>query len=72
MKLMLIDNFHGTFHRLWSVRLGIIATVCSGIEVALPMLESVIPHGVFGVISFVFTVAALIARAVSQPKLATA
>ena len=72
MKLMLINDFRETFHKLWSVRFGVAAGLLSGIEVILPnlpMIQDLIPRGTFGLLSFVLTIAAVIARAVAQPKL---
>lgn len=65
----LIDNWKQKALKLWSIRLGLIAALLSGVEVILPMFADEIPRGVFAIASFITTVAAMVARLVSQPKL---
>jgi hypothetical protein len=55
--------------KLWSIRLGLVAALLSGVEVILPLFADAAPRGAFAVASFVTTVAAMIARLVSQPAL---
>jgi len=46
----------------------VLAGLLSGIEVVLPLFEPSLPQGVFGILSFGSTVAAVIARIMVQPK----
>lgn len=55
--------------KAWSFRFIIIAAILSGIEVALPYLADKFPTGIFAALSFVFTMLAMIARVVAQPKM---
>lgn len=57
--------------RAWSVRLGLIAAILAGLEVAVPLLQYVlpIPQGVFAALAFLVTVAANIARLIQQKDL---
>lgn len=67
--MRLIDDFKHVFPRLWSVRLAILAGLLSGVEVLLPLFPEIMPRGCFAAASFVVTLAAIVARAVAQPKL---
>lgn len=67
----LIKDFRQTFPRLWSVRLAAVASVLSAIEVALPVFSDAMPRGWFAGASFVVTLLAMMARAISQPSLHT-
>lgn len=62
----LIPDFKQKFPKLWSVRLGVVAAVLSGLETILPLFETAIPRGVFAGLSFIAVVAAVIARGVAQ------
>lgn len=53
--------------RAWSVRLIFLAAVLTGIEVILPLFGDAIPRNVFAALSFVSTVAAMVARVLIQP-----
>ncbi|CCV12916.1 conserved hypothetical protein [Mesorhizobium sp. STM 4661] len=57
--------------RAWSVRLMIVAIFLSGLEVALPFFEDLlpVPRGVFGALSGFVTIAALWARITVQKNL---
>ena len=55
--------------RAWSVRYMIIAAILSGIEVALPFFSDEFPKRIFAALSFVFVVAAFVARFVAQGNL---
>lgn len=55
--------------KLWSIRLGLVAALLSGVEVILPLFVDAIPRGAFAIASFVTTAAAMVARLVSQPAL---
>lgn len=55
--------------KAWSFRLVLLAAVLSGLEIVLPYMVDKFPNGVFITLSFVVTVAALIARVIAQPKM---
>ena len=55
--------------KAWSFRLVLLAAVLSGLEIVLPYMIDKFPNGVFITLSFVVTVAALIARVIAQPKM---
>ena len=55
--------------KAWSFRLVLLAAVLSGLEIVLPYMVDKVPNGVFITLSFVVTVAALIARVIAQPKI---
>ena len=55
--------------KAWSFRLVLLAAVLSGLEIVLPYMVDKFQNGVFITLSFVVTVAALIARVIAQPKM---
>jgi hypothetical protein len=65
----LVYGWENIIKRAWSVRLVIIASLLSGLEVIIPMFSDYFPRGLFAVISFVVTVGALVARITAQPDL---
>lgn len=69
MKFQLIDNWRFLATRLWSIRLGMLAALLSGIEVVLPLFESAMPRGMFAISSFFVTVGAVVSRLVAQPSI---
>lgn len=62
------EEWRWIVRKAWSFRLILLAAVLSGLEVVMPLVQSVIPAKVFGFASFVVTAAALVARVVAQPK----
>lgn len=69
--MKLIDNWRAVLKHAWSVRLLLIAGVLSGLEVALPLLNGVlpIPPLTFATLSGLCVFGAFIARFVVQEKL---
>lgn len=67
--MKLHDDWKKIVKKAWSFRFIIIAAILSGAEVALPYLADKFPSGVFASLSFVFTMMAMIARVVAQPKM---
>jgi hypothetical protein len=67
--MQLIPEFKTNFRKFWSVRLGIVAAAFSGCEAFLPLFEHAVRPGIFALISFVFGIAALVARGVAQKAL---
>lgn len=66
-----VADWRDVLRYAWSVRLMILAALFSGAEVALPFLDGWLPisPGLFGLLSFLTTVAAFIARFVAQKSL---
>lgn len=53
-------------HKLWSVRLAILAAVMGAIEATLPLWQSALPDGVFAALASVVGVGAAVARVIKQ------
>jgi hypothetical protein len=64
-----IDDWRRNWHRLWSMRLLILAASLQAAIELLPYFADVIPPKPFGILSLFLTVAAGIARLVQQPAL---
>lgn len=56
-------------HRLWSVRLAVIAAALAALETSLPLWSGVVPDNVFAFASSAVGIAAAIARVVRQEAL---
>lgn len=66
MKLR--DDWKLVVKKAWSVRLGAMAALFSGLEVVVPLFQDAMPRGRFAILSFVTVAAAMVARLVAQPK----
>jgi hypothetical protein len=55
--------------KAWSIRLGALAAILSGVEVILPMFSDLFPRNLFAGLSFLAVVGAMVARFVAQPKM---
>jgi hypothetical protein len=66
-----VANWRAVLRRAWSVRLMLLAGLLSGAEVALPLLDGIlpIPPGVFAALTFITVGAAFVARLVVQKGL---
>jgi hypothetical protein len=66
-----VHNWRDVLRKAWSIRLMLLAALLSGAEVALPLLDGVlpIPPGIFAALTFVTVGAAFIARLVVQKGL---
>lgn len=53
-------------HKLWSVRLAVIAAALAALEASLPLWSGVVPDNVFAAASSAVGVAAAIARVIRQ------
>lgn len=64
----LVSNWKRVLKHAWSIRLIIVAGVLSGAEIALPLLDGLlpVPKGVFAGLSFAATAGAFVARLVAQ------
>ena len=68
MRLHLVWNWREILRYAWFIRLIIVAGLLSGAEVALPLIQSVlpVPPGIFAGLSFAATAGAFVARIVAQ------
>lgn len=68
--MSLIENWRRVLRYAWSIRLIVLAAVLSGLELVVQLVGASlpIPPMTLGVLSFVVTVAAFIARFVAQPS----
>lgn len=64
--MKLLPNWRDILRRAWSLRLMAFAGLLSGVEVALPFFNDLMPRGVFALLSAVTVCAAFIARLVAQ------
>lgn len=71
--MKLLDDYRQILSRAWSVRWLIVAGLLSGAEVALqiaqPVIEPLIPRGLFSALAGLATAAALVARVLAQSNL---
>lgn len=67
--MRLIDDWKKKVTKLWSIRLGLLAALLSGLEVIIPLFADAFQRGTFAIMSFAATVAAMIARLVAQPSI---
>lgn len=61
-------NWRGVLRYAWSIRLMLLAGLLSGLEVALPLLDGLLPisPGIFAALSGLTVCAAVVARLVVQ------
>lgn len=66
--MRLLDDWKDVLRRAWSIRLMLVAGLLSGAEIALPLLEGVlpVPRGAFAALSGIATAAAFVARLMAQ------
>ena len=67
----LASNWRALLRRAWSIRLMILAGALSGAEVALPLLDGMLPvaPGVLAASSALVTAGAFVARIIAQKDL---
>lgn len=70
MKITLTEDWQNILKKAWSFRLAAVAALFSGLEVALPLLDTGLRSGVFAGLSFMVAVGAMAARIIAQPKMA--
>ena len=70
--MSLVRDWRRVLKRAWSLRLIVLATIFSGLEVAVQFLqddfEPLFPKGVFAIIAGVVSIAAFVARLMAQKK----
>jgi hypothetical protein len=69
--VQIVKTWRDILKRAWSVRFMALAAIFSGLEVAVPLLEGILPvsRGEFAILSGLCTAAALVARVVAQRDL---
>lgn len=68
--MRLLDDWKRVLRQAWSIRLMLLAGLFSGLEIALPILDGIlpVPRGAFAALSGVTTAAAFVARLLAQKK----
>lgn len=69
LSMNLIDNWKAVAIKAWSMRLVVLSAILSGAEVALPLFDDAFRRGTFALLAVVVSLAAAVARIVSQPEL---
>ncbi|HEX7639320.1 MAG TPA: hypothetical protein VF457_13065 [Burkholderiaceae bacterium] len=69
MRLALIDDAGRVWHRLWSVRLSVLAAVLGAADAALPFVAPAHASPAFSALVAAVSLAAAGARLVAQPAL---
>ena len=66
--MRLVGNWREVLAQAWSVRLMALAAVFSGLEIAVPLLDGVLPvsKGAFALLSFATLAAAFVTRLLAQ------
>lgn len=54
------------WHRLWSVRLGVVAAVFAALEASLPLWEASLPQGLFASLSTLSGIGVGVTRVLKQ------
>lgn len=67
--MTLVEDWQNILRKAWSVRLILLSAVLSAIEFALPFVAPSQPSGRFAAGAAVISLAAAVARFVSQPKM---
>jgi hypothetical protein len=67
--MRLVYDWRRVVRRAWSVRLGALAALLSGVEVVLPLFADAFPRNLFAGLSFLAVVGAMVARFVAQPRM---
>lgn len=66
--MKLVDNWREVLRRAWSIKFMLLASVLSGTEVLISMLQpaATLPPGVFAAVAGLVTAMALVARLLAQ------
>lgn len=69
--MTLVADWRAVLRHAWSIRFILLAALFSGLEVAVPLLQGLLPisPGLFAVLCFACVVGAFIARLVAQKQL---
>ena len=66
--MKLIENAPA-WHRLWSMRLAILAALFGALELSLPLWRGVVPESTFAMLSTFSALAAAVSRVIKQESL---
>lgn len=66
--MTLLPDWQDILKRAWSIRLLVLSTVLTGIEIILPMFELQMPQFLFGIAMLVITIAAFVSRLMVQKE----
>lgn len=69
LKIELIEGWREKLTKLWSMRLMALAMLFGVLELVLPYFSDWIPPRIFGALSLIVTVGAMVARMIYQSKL---
>jgi hypothetical protein len=69
--MKIVGNWRAVLRHAWSIRLMLMAGILSGLEIALPLLDGLlpIPQGLFAGLSGLVTCGALVSRLVVQSRI---
>ncbi len=69
--MRLVAEWWRVLRYAWSIRLLVLAGILSGAEIALPLIQDLlpIPRGIFAGLSFAATAGAFVARLVAQQSI---
>lgn len=68
MKGMLIDDA-SVWHKLWSIRLALIAAIFAAIEATLPLWDGLLPPHIFATLATLAGLGSAISRVIKQAGL---
>lgn len=69
-RAMFIDDWKFVVKTAWSIRTGILAAFCAGMQEALPYLPWNIPPGLFVALTLLFALTTPFARVIDQKRAA--
>lgn len=64
--MALVPNWPSVLVRAWSLRFMALAGLLSAAEAILPFFSNDIPHWLYGLLTFIAVVAAMVSRVVAQ------
>lgn len=67
--MKLVDNWRRVVSKAWSIKLALVSAALSATEFALPYVAPAVSSGKFAAVAGAVSLAAALARIVSQPKL---
>jgi len=64
----LVDNWRTVLRKAWSIRMILLSSALTGVEMALPLFTDAFPRNVFLGLSIGVAIAAAVFRIIAQPK----
>jgi hypothetical protein len=62
------DNWRYLLQKSWAIKWAVLAGVCSGAEIFLPLFVDSMPRLYFAVLALMASVGGIVARLLAQPK----